>query len=250
MEEREPPLAAQAPSQPAFAHALVQTDAGSVARLCVVLQSNPPTMYVSHGGATWCAEKSAHKDHEQGQHVTKGNYGAQQPKTKYTFRPTTAAASPPNPSHLDLSIMHSVQHGRAYGQNRTTPQRLAVDLNVEDQIRSSTAHLHPEGKQRRSVNSSNGPQSATTPPPVPPLPHREEKHRQAKMEATQPRQHGYQAKKRDNGSRSIVAILVATEQQDVRLRAMDGVVLPSAALLDAQAAPFSLAEQAPLGHRL
>lgn len=207
MEEREPPLAAQAPSQPAFAHALVQTDAGSVARLCVVLQSNPPTMYVSHGGATWCAEKSAHKDHEQGQHVTKGNYGAQQPKTKYTFRPTTAAASPPNPSHLDLSIMHSVQHGRAYGQNRTTPQRLAVDLNVEDQIRSSTAHLHPEGKQRRSVNSSNG-------------------------------------------SRSIVAILVATEQQDVRLRAMDGVVLPSAALLDAQAAPFSLAEQAPLGHRL
>lgn len=229
MEEREPPLAAQAPSQPAFAHALVQTDAGSVARLCVVLQSNPPTMYVSHGGATWCAEKSAHKDHEQGQHVTKGNYGAQQPKTKYTFRPTTAAASPPNPSHLDLSIMHSVQHGRAYGQNRTTPQRLAVDLNVEDQIRSSTAHLHPEGKQRRSVNSSNG---------------------QAKMEATQPRQHGYQAKKRDNGSRSIVAILVATEQQDVRLRAMDGVVLPSAALLDAQAAPFSLAEQAPLGHRL
>lgn len=170
MEEREPPLAAQAPSQPAFAHALVQTDAGSVARLCVVLQSNPPTMYVSHGGATWCAEKSAHKDHEQGQHVTKGNHGAQQPKTKYTFRPTTAAASPPNPSHLDLSIMHSVQHGRAYGQNRTTPQRLAVDLNVEDQTRSSTAHLHPEGKQRRSVNSSNGPQSATPPPPSPPPP--------------------------------------------------------------------------------
>jgi len=53
----------------------------------------------------------------------------------------------------------------------------------------------------------------------------------------------------DSGT-SIVAVLVATEQQDVRLRPVDGVMLPASALLNAEAAPLGFAQEAPLGHCL
>lgn len=48
----------------------------------------------------------------------------------------------------------------------------------------------------------------------------------------------------------VVAALLAAEEQDVGLGAMDGVVHPAAGLLDADGAPLVLAEEAVFGEVL